>query len=315
MPANESINQQLRDDLKTFIALIGEAKSTRPTEVLRALRREARALADRIDDRLARVVEFAELDGTESGTPVVLVVDDLASVRLAIATTLRRVGFEVLQSASSAEAEKMVADCEFDAVLVDMHLGTRSDQDGIQLLKTLSEYLHERGRSTVLLAMSIDSTPSMMERARLSGAVDWIDKPIEASRLIQQICGALWKDHRKTESEPEVAVDPLAYLALRAFGAAEKRQEIIRFAMADAKDAVDQIRQSIERGDAEAWKESMTALHGVAAQIGARVLTRQIEAALREGPAGDPGQARTAVTRLESELERVRGALLALQEA
>ncbi len=66
----------------------------------------------------------------------VLVVDDDASLRLLCRVNLELDGFRVLEAGSLAEASAMLADGEFDAVLLDLHLG---DGDGRDLLASLGE--------------------------------------------------------------------------------------------------------------------------------------------------------------------------------
>ena len=66
----------------------------------------------------------------------VLVVDDDASLRLLCRVNLELDGFRVLEAGSLAEASAMLADGEFDTVLLDLHLG---DGDGRDLLASLGE--------------------------------------------------------------------------------------------------------------------------------------------------------------------------------
>ena len=66
----------------------------------------------------------------------VLVVDDDASLRLLCRVNLELDGFRVLEAGSLAQAAAMLAENEFDAVLLDLHLG---DGDGRDLLASLGE--------------------------------------------------------------------------------------------------------------------------------------------------------------------------------
>ena len=66
----------------------------------------------------------------------VLVVDDDASLRLLCRVNLELDGFRVLEAGSLAQAAAMLAEDEFDAVLLDLHLG---DGDGRDLLASLGE--------------------------------------------------------------------------------------------------------------------------------------------------------------------------------
>jgi DNA-binding response OmpR family regulator len=66
----------------------------------------------------------------------VLVVDDDASLRLLCRVNLELGGYRVLEAGSLAEAAAMLAEGEFDAVLLDLHLG---DGDGRDLLASLGQ--------------------------------------------------------------------------------------------------------------------------------------------------------------------------------
>jgi DNA-binding response OmpR family regulator len=66
----------------------------------------------------------------------VLVVDDDASLRLLCRVNLELDGFRVFEAGSLAQAAAMLAEGEFDAVLLDLHLG---DGDGRDLLASLGE--------------------------------------------------------------------------------------------------------------------------------------------------------------------------------
>jgi DNA-binding response OmpR family regulator len=66
----------------------------------------------------------------------VLVVDDDPSLRLLCRVNLELDGFRVLEAGSLAQAAAMLAEDEFDAVLLDLHLG---DGDGRDLLASLGE--------------------------------------------------------------------------------------------------------------------------------------------------------------------------------
>jgi DNA-binding response OmpR family regulator len=66
----------------------------------------------------------------------VLVVDDDASLRLLCRVNLELDGFRVVEAGSVAEAAALLAEREFDAVLLDLRLG---DGDGRDLLASLGE--------------------------------------------------------------------------------------------------------------------------------------------------------------------------------
>ena len=95
--------------------------------------------------------------------PSILVVDDDSSLRLLCRVNLELEGFHVREASSAEEARAAVADARPDAVLLDVHLGSRADSlelldelraDGIHVaLVTGSADLNElRSRADDVLA-------------------------------------------------------------------------------------------------------------------------------------------------------------------
>ena len=110
----------------------------------------------------------------------VLVADDEATLRLALALFLSRHGHEVVQAADAYEAHRLATAQEFDAVLADAHM----PGDGIILLEQLEAMPRLKGR-TVL--MTGDHVPSLGEgmanRPHLSKPFDMT----EVIRLVETI--------------------------------------------------------------------------------------------------------------------------------
>lgn len=101
--------------------------------------------------------------------PVVLVVDDEASIRLLCKVNLELGGYEVLEAATLAEARERLAG-EVDVVLLDMHLG---NERGDSLLAELKE----RGTPVVVVTGSTDL-------AHLTGVADAVlPKPFTLDAL------------------------------------------------------------------------------------------------------------------------------------
>lgn len=305
----ESTVQQLRDDLNTYAAIVAEAKPSKPNSILRALAHAAKTYATRIDQTFARLLALSPDNGADLSQPRVLVVDDLVSVQMMTAATLAPIGIRVDVAASSSEALSAIAGNGYHAVLLDMHLGPKSELNGLKMLAAIVELTRHLPVPPVLIGMSIDSTPAVMEQARLNGAADWIQKPIDSARLIRQVCGALWKEHRSIKDDQDSILDPITHLALLAFATPERQHEIVRHALSDALESLSGIRNSSHAGDLPAWREHMTALHGIAAQLGARELSRLIDTALSGALDRQAIPETPSSSQLESELERARLAL------
>ncbi|MGC8835039.1 MAG: response regulator, partial [Armatimonadota bacterium] len=65
----------------------------------------------------------------------ILVVDDEASMRLALGAALRRRGYKVKTAASASEAASLLSSNTFDVVVTDLRLSDGSGMDVVRLAK------------------------------------------------------------------------------------------------------------------------------------------------------------------------------------
>jgi two-component system KDP operon response regulator KdpE len=125
----------------------------------------------------------------------VLVVDDEAQIRRALATNLRARGYDVDQAATGEEALASAADHHPDAVILDIGL---PGLDGIDVVRGL------RGWSTVpiiMLTVREDDTDKI--EALDAGADDYVTKPFSMGELLARLRAAL---RRGTPNDEEAVV-------------------------------------------------------------------------------------------------------------
>jgi CheY-like chemotaxis protein len=108
----------------------------------------------------------------------VLLVDDQAEVRSAVARLLARLGYGVQEAGSAQEAIRLARQTAFDAVLTDLHM---PGMNGLELIVALQT---ARPRMPVV-AMSgdIGVQAGSLEDARLLGAVMTLAKPFTRQEL------------------------------------------------------------------------------------------------------------------------------------
>jgi DNA-binding NtrC family response regulator len=114
----------------------------------------------------------------------VLVVDDRASAREAMADILRHAGHEVETSSSAREALGKLDGAAFDVVLTDLNMPGMS---GLEFIQALGE---RRIEAQVIMVTAYASINSAVEAMR-QGAFDYIEKPLNASQLEQIVARAL----------------------------------------------------------------------------------------------------------------------------
>jgi len=111
----------------------------------------------------------------------VLIVDDLAFIKLIIRDILEKRGFEVIGEASNGiEAVEMYIRLKPDVVLMDI---TMPRMDGIQ---SLSKIISIDSSAKVIMCSALGQQKLIIQSIKL-GAKDFIVKPFKAERIIGSI--------------------------------------------------------------------------------------------------------------------------------
>lgn len=125
-------------------------------------------------------------DRTQCLRPVIGIVDDDASVLRALKRLLGASGFTVRTYISAEEFLALEHPERIDCLLLDVHLG---GLNGFELHERL---LDARVRTPVIFITALDDA-STRERARQSGAIEYLLKPLDEQSLLGAIQAAL--DH------------------------------------------------------------------------------------------------------------------------
>jgi DNA-binding NtrC family response regulator len=113
----------------------------------------------------------------------VLVVDDHASAREAVAEVLRQAQYEVAACASAIEALAKLAGEKFDVVVTDLQM---PGMDGLEFIR---EIMRRQFNVQVLMITAHASVESAVEAMRI-GAFDYIEKPFDALALERSVAQA-----------------------------------------------------------------------------------------------------------------------------
>ncbi len=108
-----------------------------------------------------------------------LVVDDEALIRWAVAETLGPLGYEVVEAASAGEAMTRLrgSAAPFDAILLDLQLPDCADL-------TLLGQLRRAAPGSPIALMSAFADPAIADEARRLGAVAVLEKPFEMTAVL-----------------------------------------------------------------------------------------------------------------------------------
>ncbi|WP_225730223.1 MULTISPECIES: response regulator transcription factor [unclassified Nocardia] len=140
----------------------------------------------------------------------VLVVEDGAAIRAAVAAALRDAGHEVLARPDGQRLEHDLTDFRPDLVVLDIMLPGR---DGFQLL----EVIRRRSAAGVLMLTARDAVPDRL-RGLSSGADDYVLKPFVLAELIARVdaVGRRLGRIAATVQVGDLVVDPDAGVVTRA---------------------------------------------------------------------------------------------------
>src|SRR5262245_30441426 len=115
--------------------------------------------------------------------PSVLVVDDHASNRLAVASILEPLGVRVSEAIDGAHALRLCAREDYTLLLVDVQM---PGMDGFEVVARLRD--HERTRSLPVIFMTaLDATHDRVAHAWKLDAVDYMTKPLDVDALSAKV--------------------------------------------------------------------------------------------------------------------------------
>lgn len=118
---------------------------------------------------------------------LVLVADDEDDIRRALGLLLKRAGFRMVEAADPAEALAQLERQDVVAALVDMNyqLDTTSGAEGLELIARISE----RDAALPVIAMTAWASVELAVHAMRAGAVDFIEKPWNNTRVLRVLQG------------------------------------------------------------------------------------------------------------------------------
>lgn len=126
--------------------------------------------------------------------PLLLIIEDEASLRRFLAPTLGNQGYQVVQASNAAEGMAMARSHNPDLVLLDLGL---PDQDGLSVLADIRTW----SRRPVIILSARNQERTKVKALDL-GADDYLTKPFGAAELLARIRVALRHAVQETHPEP-----------------------------------------------------------------------------------------------------------------
>jgi len=218
------------------------------------------------------------------GASILLVEDNEINQEIAN-EILEQAGFKIAIANNGQEAVDMIAQFDYDCVLMDCQMPV---MDGYEATQTIRK--EERFAKLPIVAMTANAMQGDREKCIAAGMNDHVSKPISTKELFTAL--AKWIPPRESSgnevvsapaatkeeaSLPELeGVDTIAGLAI--VGGNEKlyRKLLLRFHI-DFIGAADEIKQTLESGDKDTAERLVHTVRGVAANIGAKNLASVAE--------------------------------------
>jgi DNA-binding response OmpR family regulator len=117
---------------------------------------------------------------SDTALPRILVVEDDQTFRETVAEILRDVGYKVRGARTLRKATKRLTKHKFDLVLTDLHIGSDS---GFQVIQVA---LQKRPNAKIVM-MSSHNDPDVIQQGLESGAARFIAKPFRVKELLEAV--------------------------------------------------------------------------------------------------------------------------------
>jgi two-component system sensor histidine kinase/response regulator len=303
-------------------------KPVKPSELLRAIKRAIQMSCERSPssssarNSLAKLIpdlpaEPSALISRHPPLRVLLAEDNLVNQRLAL-RLLEKQGHTVTVAPDGQAALDAFDRERFDLVLMDVQMPVLN---GLETTERLRQREQGTGRRVPVLALTAHAMQGDRERCLAAGMDAYVTKPLRFEELLAAIArfvpaaplqeSAAIPDGDKT---PIGAAYDLNQALARVEGDRELLREMIGLFFTQAQKLLPEIRTAGEGGDGNTLERSAHKLRG---SMGSFVADRASAAALRLEIMGRTGEfvgAEEAITDLEHEVARLRGALMTFTE-
>jgi two-component system, sensor histidine kinase and response regulator len=224
-------------------------------------------------------------------------------------------------AANGLEAVEALSRITYAAVLMDVQM---PEMDGYEATAEIRRREESEDRRTSIIAMTANAMQGDREKALEAGMDDYVSKPVQVKELDEVLERWLLQDEAKVEpnsSAPEAgngtaapngSIDHSVLEGLRELqekGEPDVLKELVELFLEDVPPQLKALREAEKREDAMSVERIAHTLKGSSGNLGA-VRMEAICAELEElGRSGDVDSAPALISRLETELGRVRAVL------
>lgn len=112
----------------------------------------------------------------------VLVVDDSATVRQQVSSTLKQAGFNVVEAVDGADGKNKISAGGVDCVICDVNM---PNKNGIEMVEEVKG--DARFKALPIVMLTTEGAKELIERAKSAGAAGWIVKPFKPDMLVAAV--------------------------------------------------------------------------------------------------------------------------------
>jgi len=204
----------------------------------------------------------------------ILVADDHLANRMVLQRLLQKAGHKVMCVEGAEAVLDTLAETDFDAAIVDLHMPGMS---GLDMLKELRVMQAGGGPRTPVMILSADVTPEAIQRCTQAGAYAFMAKPVVAVRLLDTLADIASNRDLKPAAQPVLrasasadgVLDASVLDELASLGMGDSfEREFIRQCVDDAATC---LAAADTAGESMAWaafRDHAHAIKGVASNLG-----------------------------------------------
>lgn len=112
----------------------------------------------------------------------ILIVDDSASMRNMVSTTLKSAGHKVTEADNGQNALNTAKTGRFDVVITDLNMPVMDGIELVRQLRTLPSYKY-----TPILLLTTESADDKKSQGKQAGATGWLVKPFNPDKLLATV--------------------------------------------------------------------------------------------------------------------------------
>jgi DNA-binding NtrC family response regulator len=166
-----------------------------------------------------------------TATGSILLVDDEAKIRNALAQAMREEGHEVLATESPREAQRLLARRFFDVLVID---NLMPELSGLDVIRELVASTAAEDRPQIVMMTAHATVESAIEAMKL-GAFDYLQKPFEIDELLVVVSRALDHQRLRTQHGYLISERDEEFNHYGIVGRSRRMQDVIRTAEIVAK--------------------------------------------------------------------------------